>query len=118
MSKAQWEPVPLINFSGSLEIDHGGDYSGLLDRFLSQHPIDFARLRKNVQEQLRSRVQITLPELLEEVPLRNGIVEVLAYIVIAATDGPHVIFDDFDFVTVSGSPDRTICIPKVVFSNT
>lgn len=117
MSKAHWEPAPLINFSGSLEIERGGDYSTLLDRFLSQHPIDFARLRRNIQDKLRSRVQITLLELLEEVPLRNGIVEVLAYIVIAASDGPHVIFEDFDYLTVPGAPDRTVRIPKVVFSN-
>jgi hypothetical protein len=118
MSRGPWEPATALNFGGVLEMNDSGDYSEMLEKFLRQHPIDFARLRKNVQECLRTRVQITLPELLEEYPVRNGIVEVLGYLVIAGSDGPHVIFDEYDWINLPETPQRVFRVPKVVYSNT
>jgi hypothetical protein len=63
-------------------------------------------------------VQVSLSELLLAYPPRNGILEVLAYLVIAETDGPHVVFDDFDVLDLSGTTGRKFRVPQVVFSNT
>lgn len=118
MSKSQWSPPENIQFGGSLEMSDGGDYVETLGAFLRLHPVDFDRLRQNIRDCLETRVQITLPELLELHPPRNGILEVLAYLLIAESDGPHVVLDGFDLLVVPDQPDRRFRVPQIVFSNT
>lgn len=118
MSKSQWTLPVAVSFGGNLDVAHGADYEAALEAFLSLHPIDFAQLREHVRDCLTTRVQVSLPELLEEYPPRNGILEILAYMVIAETDGPHVIFDEFDLIELADSPDRVFRVPRIVFSNT
>jgi len=88
------------------------------EAFLRLHPVDFDKLRENIREFLQTRVQVSLPELLSEYPPRNGILEVLAYLVIAESDGPHAIFDEFDLIELPDAPNRRFQVPRVVFSNT
>ncbi len=117
MSKAQWSPPEQVDFGGSLEVSDGGDYRETLEAFLRLHPVDFQRLRQNIEDCLQTRVQITLPELLEFRPPRNGILEVLAYLFIAESDGPHVVLDTFDLIEIPGQPERQYRVPQIVFSN-
>jgi hypothetical protein len=118
MSKSQWTPPVTVNFGGELDVAAGGDYEAALQAFLSLHPIDFAQLRDHIRDCLTGRVQVSLPELLEEYPPRNGILEVLAYMVIAETDGPHVVFEEFDLIELPDASDRVFRVPRIVFSNT
>jgi len=119
MSKAQWSPPERIDFGGELEVDSGtGDYKSVLQAFLLLHPVDFDQLRSNIRKCLEGQVQVSLPELLEVYPPRNGILEVLAYVVIAESDGPHVIFDEFDLIDLHDLTDRRYRVPRVIFSNT
>ncbi len=118
MSRSQWAPPTTVDFGGDLGFADGGDYEAALQAFLSLHPIDFAQLREHIQDCLKTRVQVSLPELLDEYPPRNGILEILAYLVIAEGDGPHLIFDGFDVVTLTDTPERVFRVPKVIFSNT
>jgi hypothetical protein len=101
-----------------LEISDGGDYHKTLEDFLRLHPVDFERLRQNIRDCLQTRVQISLPELLELCPPRNGILEVLAYLLIAESDGPHVVFDAFDLIEIPNQPERRYRVPQTIFSNT
>lgn len=118
MSKSPWTPPEQVEFGGSLEISEGGDYRETLEAFLRLHPVDFERLRQNIRDCLQTRVQISLPELLELRPPRNGILEVLAYLLIAESDGPHMVFDAFDTIEIPGPPGRSYRVPQIVFSNT
>jgi hypothetical protein len=118
MSKAPWSPPTSVDFGDDLQLDVGGDDPEIWKSFLRLQSIDFARLRRNIQECLQARVQVSLSELLLAYPPRNGILEVLAYLVIAETDGPHVVFDDFDVLDLSGATGRKFRVPQVVFSNT
>jgi hypothetical protein len=118
MSKAHWTPPTFVEFGGDLELAEGGDYHAALQSFLQLHPIDFDALRANIRTLLQSRVQVSLPELLAVHPPRNGILEVLAYLVIAESDGPHAVFAEFDLIELPDAPGRTLRIPRVVFSNT
>jgi hypothetical protein len=118
MSKAFWAPPEYVTFGDGLEISEAGDFLDALDAYLQMHPVDFERLRQNIQECLQTRVQITLPELLELRPPRNGILEVLAYLFIAESDGPHAVLDSFDLVDLPGDLRRRYQVPQVVFSNT
>jgi hypothetical protein len=74
-------------------------------------------LRQNIRDCLQTRVQISLPELLDMRPPRNGILEVLAYLLIAETDGPHVVFDTFDLIAIPNELTRRFRVPQVIFSN-
>lgn len=57
-------------------------------RLFDQVVVDKARLRSVVQQALRSRTQITLRELLDAEPLRQGLAELVAYLELAhAGDG-------------------------------
>lgn len=118
MSKSQWSPPENVEFGGSLEVSDGGDYEGTLEAFLRLYPVDFDRLRENIRACLETRVQITLPELLVMHPPRNGILEVLAYLLIAESDGPHIVLDGFDLLEIPEQPDRRFRVPQIVFSNT
>jgi hypothetical protein len=118
MSKASWTPPESVEFGSSLEVSEGGDYRETLEAFLRLHPVDFERLRQNIRDCLQTRVQISLPELLEICPPRNGILEVLAYLFIAESDGPHMVFDAFDSVEIPGQSERRYRVPQIVFSNT
>ncbi|KAF0179599.1 MAG: hypothetical protein FD161_1216 [Limisphaerales bacterium] len=118
MSKSPWSPPAKVEFGGSLEVSAGGDYRETLEAFLRLHPVDFERLRQNVRDCLQTRVQITLPELLALRPPRNGILEVLAYLLIAETDGPHAVLDTYDWVELPGDLARRYRIPQAIFSNT
>lgn len=118
MSKSLWTPPTVVEFGDDLQVDEGGDYHDALEAFLRLHPVDFDKLRENIREFLQTRVQVSLTELLAEYPPRNGILEVLAYLVIAESDGPHVIFDEFDFIELADTPHRRFRVPRVIFSNT
>jgi len=117
MFKAQWTPPEQVHFGSSPSCAEEPDIADTLKRLLDFHPIDFEQLRANIDECLRTQVQISLPELLVLYPPRNGILEVLAYVVIAETE-PHVIFDEVDVIQLSTQPQRRYRVPRVVFSNT
>jgi hypothetical protein len=118
MSKSPWSPPASVEFGGSLEVSEGGDYRETLEAFLRLHPVDFERLRQNIRDCLQTRVQISLPELLVLRPPRNGILEVLAYLLIAESDGPHVVFNALDLIDIPGDASRHYRVPQVIFSNT
>ena len=118
MSKSPWSPPVTMEFGGSLEVSEGGQYRETLAALLHLHPVDFERLRRNIREVLQIRAQISLPELLLLRPPRNGILEVLAYVLIAESDGPHRVFDSIDLLKIPGESSRRYRVPQVIFSNT
>src|SRR5204863_8897895 len=85
--------------------------------FLRLHTVDFERLRKNIRDCLQTRVQISLPELLDLCPPRNGVLELLAYLLIADSDGPHVVLESLDLIKLPGEA-RSFRVPQIIFSNT
>jgi len=117
MSKAPWTPATSIEFGEGLQVSEGGDYRETLAAFLRLHPVDFERLRKNIRDCLQTRVQISLPELLDLCPPRNGVLELLAYLLIADSDGPHVVFESLDLIKLPGEA-RSFRVPQIIFSNT
>jgi hypothetical protein len=117
MSKAPWTPATGIEFGEGLQVSEGGDYRETLAAFLRLHPVDFERLRKNIRDCLQTRVQISLPELLDHCPPRNGVLELLAYLLIADSDGPHVVFESLELIKLPGEA-RSFRVPQIIFSNT
>ena len=100
-------------------------------RLFDQIVVDKARLRATVQAALRHRPQVTLRELVEAEPLRQGLAELVAYLELAhATDGSEtangwrVVVDDSHPETIRWqSTDaaghavmRAARLPRVIFT--
>lgn len=100
-------------------------------RLFDQIVVDKARLRSAVQRALRCQPQITLRELLEAEPLRQGLAELVAYLELAhaadagdAPNGWRVVVDDAHPETIhwQGSDAageavmRTAHLPRVIFT--
>ncbi len=64
-------------------------------RLFDQIVVDKARLRSSVQRALRGQPQVTLRELLESEPLRQGLAELVAYLELAHAGGGGDALEDF-----------------------
>jgi hypothetical protein len=100
-------------------------------RLFDQIVVDKARLRATVQAALRHRPQMTLRELVEAEPLRQGLAELVAYLELAhATDGSEtpngwrVVVDDSHPETIRWQGTdaaghavmRAARLPRVIFT--
>lgn len=100
-------------------------------RLFDQIVVDKARLRSAVQRALRRRPQITLRELLEAEPLRQGLAELVAYLELAhaadasdGTNGWRVVVDEAHPETIrwqgSDAAGETVMraahLPRVIFT--
>jgi hypothetical protein len=100
-------------------------------RLFDQIVVDKVRLRSAVQRALRSQPQITLRELLDAEPLREGLAELVAYLELAhagagssALDGPRALVDEtveepIRWVARSAAGDavtREARLPRVIFT--
>ena len=63
-------------------------------RLFSQIVVDKARLRAAIRHALRSRQQVTLRELLDDEPLRQGLAELVAYLELVHAGSNNDAFDD------------------------
>lgn len=85
----------------------------------SQFVIDKAALAQHVRQALQQASQVTLRELLETRPLRQGLAELIAYLQLAAEQGAAVIEDETQD-TVSWQADdghwKHAKLPRVIFS--
>ncbi len=100
-------------------------------RLFDQIVVDKARLRLSVQRALRRQAQITLRELLQAEPLRQGLAELVAYLELAhagdardASDGIRAMVDDavrepirWQARNADGEPVlREAHLPRVIFT--
>ena len=68
----------------SPELSAGDGSGGDIAAIFEQVVIDRAKLRRNVEEMLKERPQVTLAEVLAVHPLKQGLSELLAYFVLAS----------------------------------
>lgn len=91
--------------------------SRILEQLLTLERIDWQSLRKNIAQQLQQHAQVSLSDLLQQHPIRAGVVEVLAYLQIAYEDGHSI--DTGQAVELwtegtNGVP-RKLQMPQVIF---
>lgn len=89
------------------------------DALYDQVTIDKPRLRAQIRQLLQNRQQVTLAEVVARHPLEQGLVELVAYLSIAAGDR-HALFDD-DHPERIGWCDhdgrlRQASLPRVIFT--
>lgn len=96
-----------------------GDEDVDAEALFSQFIVDKAALAQHVRQSLQQRSQVTLPELLVERPLEQGLAELMAYLSLATEPGRAVI-DDTVQDTVAwvslGGHHKTARLPRVIFS--
>jgi len=85
----------------------------------SQFVVDRAALAQHVRQALQQRSQITLRELVEQRPLRQGLAELLAYLQLATEQGAAVADDgepdSVSWQTADGR-HKQARLPRVIFS--
>ncbi len=65
---------------------HKGTHDGSVEALFKQVYVDRRILENNVNELLKDRDMVTLNEVLDKYPLKNGLTELLGYLVIASSD--------------------------------
>jgi hypothetical protein len=106
-----------------LALDGGAIVAGDEDMdaaaLFSQFIVDKATLAQHVRQSLQQRSQVTLPELLADRPLEQGLAELMAYLSLATEPGRAVI-DDSVQDTVAwvslGGQRKNARLPRVIFS--
>jgi hypothetical protein len=91
----------------------------MLYRFRALTDLNVGRLREQVRECLVASESVLLSEVLQRFPPREGILEVVGYLVVAMQDSQHYIADDqFAELQLSGFGGRSECwrVPEVLFA--
>lgn len=111
-------------------VDSGTLEAGLediaVDLLFTQVIVDKGLLESRIRRMLEIRGQITLPDLLREHPLEQGLAELVTYLAIASEwqnashEGPQAVFDDGaeDAVVIHSEEEagRHARIPRIIFS--
>jgi hypothetical protein len=89
-----------------------------LGALFSQRFVDRRKLEENIRRSLRSRDQVSLPDVLLDHPLTEGLAELVTYLSIAADDNRSV-FDDssrsqIEWVDEAGK-SRVATVPLIIF---
>ncbi len=97
-----------------------GEADGLdTDALFEQQFVDKARLTAQLRQALQLRDQISLPELIEQHPLEQGLAELLTWLAIASDDD-RAIFDDSLQDTIHWQDDdghsRSARLPRILFN--
>jgi hypothetical protein len=91
MTRPLFEPVTTADLTVDLKEAVSTADRTLLAQFAAMQPIHLEALRRNVRELLQQRSIVTLSDIIERYPLKNGIIELIAYISIAAESPRNVI---------------------------
>jgi hypothetical protein len=89
-----------------------------LTALFNQRFVDRRRLEGNIQRALRAKDQVSLPDVLTDNPLTEGLAELVTYLSIAADD-THSVFDDTTRSLIEWSDEmgnsRVATVPLVIF---
>lgn len=89
------------------------------DALFNQVYVDSAILLSNINQQLQTRDQVTLQQLINHYPLQQGLAELVAYLALAG-DNPAVVFDEAAEEKIEWQDTkgvfRTATLPRVIFN--
>jgi hypothetical protein len=115
MSRPLWQVPESVSLTGSIENDEEEVGLDELRRFRNLPHIRLEKLRHNVAVCLERKPTVTLQQVLDLFPPCNGMMEVIGYIIVAASDPHHYVGDDTQVLELS-QPDRQRWhVPRVLF---
>ncbi len=86
-------------------------------QLMSQFDINQEELVTRIQQYLKRKPQVTLTEILNDHPIKNGLAELLTYFSIASQSSKHLIIPEtHEMVQLRGDSDRFVKIPQVIFT--
>ncbi len=116
MSRPLWQPGATAVFEGLIEVADGEIGVEELRRFRNLPQIRLNELKRNVDQCLAKRPTATLDQILELFPPRNGVMEVLGYLLVASHEHRHFISNEtFAAVEIAGARPQRWRLPVVVF---
>lgn len=80
--------------------------------------IDETLLHDNIKRLLMSRSEVTLPELVKHYPIKQGIAELVAYVLIAAQETHHTVEQNLReeiIINMREGEERRVVVPQVIF---
>lgn len=116
MGRPLWQPPPEIALAKDVQVADDTISKEDLRQFANLSRIRLAELRSRVKEMLSESSSLSLFEVLDKYPPRDGMLEVIGYIMVALENPRHIVTDDeSETVTIPGPRARTWRIPKVIF---
>jgi len=116
MSRPPWQAPTEVAMAGEVEEADHAITKDDLNKFLNLSRVRISEIRKRVREALDGQPSISLEGILEKHPPKDGMIEVIGYIMVALEDPKNVVTDDeSQTVTIGGISPITWRIPKVIF---
>lgn len=120
MTRPLWQAPESIVSRGPIEEETGKLTADELRRLHSLSELKLRQLRENVDACLADAAEgaVTLPRVLERFPPREGIMEVIGYLIVASDEARHYIADDYDEIVEWGAPAerQRWRVPRLLFS--
>jgi hypothetical protein len=117
-SRAFWQPEAAGRFAGELTFgEHVLDWE-MVDRFRALVDLNLTRLREQVRTCLLAADSVLLSQVLTRFPPRDGILEVVGYLVVAMQDSQHYVPGDQFSGIQFGADEQRECwrVPEVLFT--
>lgn len=118
-SRSFWQPEAAGRVIGEIDAKPRVLDWDVVERFRALADINVARLREHLRLCLVAEDSILLSQVLDRFPPRDGILEVIGYLVVAAQGEEHYVApDQFARVQTSADPERPEWwnVPEVLFS--
>ena len=113
MSRPLWQVSESAAFNGTVEVEENELQLDELRRFRNLPQIRLLELRRNVENCLARDYTVTLQQVLDLYPPRNGVMEVIGYLIVATNESRHFIGEDSE--TIELTPRHRWRVPRVLF---
>ncbi len=111
------EPQDAVFYNHPTEIGSDDLENADFQRLLTQFDINKESLLNRIGVRLNHKPQVTLLEVLEEYPLKDGLAELLTYFSIASQSSKHLINDaKYEKISLQGDTGRVVRIPQIIFT--
>jgi hypothetical protein len=118
-SRTFWQPDAAGQITRRMRFDSIPPDPEILERFIALADLNLTRLREQVRTCLVSCDSILLSEILERFPPREGILEVVGYLVVANQDTQHCLAGD-QLVNLEVANDVGVSefwrVPEILFT--
>jgi hypothetical protein len=118
-SRSFWQPEAVGRVVGELNARNGTLDWDMVDRFRELAELNIGRLREQLRVCLVANDSVLLSHVLNRFPPRDGVLEVIGYLIIATEGKEHYVApDQFTRVRTSAEPDGSEWwqVPEVLFA--
>ena len=115
MSRPLWQAPAEINMLGQVETADNRISKEDLKAFSNLPHVSLHKMRMNVGAILTDNQTQTLEQVLDRFPPKYGMIDVLAYILVAMEDPKHHVGEEEQVITVPGPKPTKWRVPRVLF---